>query len=96
MASIKKVVDSITVIEGSGNASFNQSGNIINIFVMSPPGSVYDFGIVDEDGFVVYYKINNEGNIADQGRIVIYPGEKNVTIQRATEGVYRIKLIFEE
>ena len=96
MASIKKFVESVTVTGNQGITPFLQVGNLINIFVMPPEGATYDFGIMDESGFIVYSKLEQKTFLIEQGRTVIYPGEKKIIFQRASDGIYRVKLIFEE
>ena len=99
MRELKKFIpESSVVTRGFYKTPFEFEGTILQVVVMPPdPNTLYNFGIKDEDGFVIFSKFDVRGNlVASELDLVLFPGQKWVILEGArTDGVYRIKLVYQ-
>lgn len=99
MREVKKfLTDNSLVVSGYYKVPFNFDGTILQIVVTPPqPNSSYNFGIKDEDGFVIFSRFGVTGNlIADNLDLIVFPGEKHLIIENARpDGFYRVKIVYQ-
>ena len=84
--------------DGRWMGSTNLEGTIRQILVIpKTEKTVYNFGIEDEDGMVIFREYDVKGQLnASNLDLIIFPGEKNLIIEEATKDEsFRIKIIYQ-
>jgi len=96
---VKKFIPEAPVTRGgSWNGGFNISGTLLQVIVQpTNTDTIYNVGIKDEDGMLIYVRYDVKGNLVDDGLgIVIMPGEKRLILEDVTKDEpFRIKLIYQ-
>lgn len=83
---------------GYWSGSFNAAGTLLQV-VVEPRSinTIYNIGIKDEDGMLIYVKYDIKGTLTDSGLdIVMMPGEKRIILEDATKDEpFDIKLVYQ-
>ena len=94
----KFIPDGPSTEGGRWKGSTNLEGTIRQILVVPQTDqNVYNFGIIDEDGMVVFreYDIKGQLNVSNLD-LIMFPGEKRLLIEEATKNEpFRIKIIYQ-
>jgi hypothetical protein len=99
MREVKKFIpENPQTVEGFWKSSFNFDGTVLQVIV-NPASSdtIYNFGIKDEDGMVVFLRTDVKGNLIVDGLdLVVFYGEKNLIIEDASKDEpFSIKIIYQ-
>ena len=85
----------VSVSGGTGTKTLALSGKALGIGVKAPStAAVYDFEIVDVDGFGVSLMVGAVGNLTIPCQ-TIFIHQHTITISNATDGDYMVKIWFE-
>lgn len=90
--------EDVKTINGKYLGEFNFDGTIKQVLVVpETPTTIYDFGIKDETGMVIYSKFDQKGFLAsDDLSIIVFPGIKSFIIENATKDErFRVKIIYQ-
>jgi hypothetical protein len=83
---------------GYWSDEFTQFGDILQVLIQPlTDTNIYSFGILDEEGFVIYAEYNIRGPFFKTVKIPMYAGTKKFIIENASiDEQFRIKLIYKE
>ena len=83
----------ITVSAGTGTATFNENGVVLQTSVNAPTGAIYDFVCTNSDDTFVSKK-SVSGDVVDNDPwvVVANAGDVTFTIQNANDGAYVVWL----
>ena len=98
--SIQKFIsEAPRTVDGYWKGSTNLEGTIRQLLVQpKSPDTIYNIGIIDEDGFILFRRIDVQGNFASEDlNIIMMPGEKFLVIEDADKDeFFRVKVIYQE
>ncbi len=83
---------------GSWSGGFNDAGTLLQVLVQPRSiDTIYNVGIKDEDGMLIYVKLDQKGVLTDDGLdIVMMPGEKRIILEDVNKDEpFDIKLIYQ-
>lgn len=95
----KFIAEGPRTIEGNWEGSFNWHGTLLQVLARSwSPETTYNIGIVDEDGMVVFLERDLMGHFISKNLdTIIFPGEKRIVIEDASEDeFFDVKLIYQK
>ena len=96
---VKKFIPEAPVTKGgSWGGSTNLAGTLLQVIIQpKSQDTIYNIGIKDEDGMLIYVKYDIKGTLTDSGLdIVVMPGEKRIILEDVTKDEpFSIKLIYQ-
>ncbi len=84
--------------QGKWIGEFDWDGTLRQILVVpQTPSTMYDFGIKDETGMVIFSRLDQRGFLATENlNLIVFTGTKNIIIENATKDEqFKIKLIYQ-
>lgn len=83
--------------QGDWIGSFDEYGTVLQILVQPENlETTYNFGIKDEDGYVIYQNYGIQGALSDVVELPLFPGEKHLIINGASsDEIFKVKLIYQ-
>lgn len=95
---IRKISFDGPILTAGGNweGEFNEYGDILQILIApTTPDNTYSFGILDEDGYVIYAEYDLTGHYFKLLRLPLFPGIKRFVLEGVTrDELFRVKLIY--
>ena len=86
------------VVNGSWQGSFAFDGTLLQVVVIPPvPETLYTFIIKDDEGMPLFLRNDVRGTLCiSELDIILFPGEKNILINSSVDGLFRVKLIYQQ
>jgi hypothetical protein len=84
--------------QGKWIGEFDWDGTLRQILVVpETPNTMYDFGIKDEGGMVIFSELDHRGFLATGNlNLIVFPGEKTIVIENATKDEqFKVKLVYQ-
>ncbi len=96
---VKKFIPEAPITRGgSWKGSTNIAGTLLQVLVQPrSQDTIYNIGIKDEDGMLIYVNLDQKGVLTDDGLdIVLMPGEKRIILDDVTKDEpFDIKLVYQ-